>query len=775
MNENNVVEIYQDNTPSKIAFIRNAWWSNNEFLICESGLYKRAFIDKRFKENRTSNKVPEWVQIHSLPIIPVSINSPYYSPEEKGVFNNIKSGYVEIKFKSALGMNWETKYITYEQYQHICNSVLKRTWMTTGFDERSIQKMLNQCLLDGQTGYINSLGDEMPPFIPVQKIFDKAGYSEDFIQGENGEVIKQMIFLRKGDKKFLVPDDSEIQSVAKGDYKKEFAVKKDMLHESPLIRMIHMHSVSGYARPIIVKTDINYYLYLYGLPDKGKSKIAECSVSNECKPSVHVGNVAQLGSSKPGLESDIQDFNHGTYHLEEADSYTKKAEILLQLLNGGGAVIRDTKSENNDATKRRNYNVNFIMFGNNPLNSVFSDSDGKKTAVLSRGIQLDILDEVIHKPNVSPVKFLQWNETLADNYGSVRFHATDYVLANTDFLKRIYNTFIFALNDHDKSINYEELNLDIKDLKGFEDIQTRNFSFLKNADRSSYLYASLYIGAYILGHLYGEDTFVECVDTLKTVLYSRSDEEMPVDNSVNDIDVDTFCTLKNFVKDVGLNGQNMIWEGYAYDKSCDTFQGDMFKLHEYQKTIALKISEHARNKNTDILGYVNITKPMTSADDMVGTVMLTPAGQARLQKYNLDIEQLKDSGNNLNERYIALNPKRNPENCKNDTEKKNLINQLFYVVKAVNGKAERGQILKKQLFQYADNTSNNKSKTAFFRLDDYPSIFLEEIKEDKPLKEVINKENVKMEEKDVADNFANSSLTDEELESYLSHDFSSMI
>ena len=769
-----IVELHKNNDAAKIAFIKNAWWSNNDFLICENGMYKRYYPDRRTKgyaENGIG-KIPEWTQVHSLPVFPVSINNPHYDPIEKGVYNNINVGFVEIKFKSALGLEWKTQFITYEQYQNICNSVLKKTWMVTGFDERSIQRMLNQCFLDGQSGYVNALGDEMPPFLPVQKIFNKSGYSDDFIQDENGNIQTTKVFLRKGDKKFLVPDDSQIQSVAVGDLDKEIKVKREILECSPLNQALTMMCLSGYARGAAININYNPYILVYGEASKGKSRTIETLISNECKPSSSTGNIVQaIGATLPGVESNLLDFNHGPYVIDEADElFNKKPSEVLLLLNGGGNKKRDTKSENTDAILSRTYHNNFLMFGNAPFSSVYSDADKKKVPVLTRGIELDIADPVIHRPIVSQMKYTEWNETLFENYGHVRFLATDYVIKNADLLKKLYNNFIFKSCDFDK----EHTKLKVE---GFEDIGEYNFSFLKKFDRTACVYACMYVGAYIIKHIYGEEVFRGCIDTLRTLFYARSDEFNPQDLYENE-DVDNFNLLKSFVFDCGLNGQNMIWNGYAWDESCETFEGDMYKLHDHQKNIAKKITKTAREKNTSILGYVEITKPMLHAHDLVGNVMLTPAGQKRFKEYGRDLEALKISGEKLNALYLSKFPDRNPDLAKDDKNKIALINELFFVVKSVNMKTDKGKTLHQQLASsYTDSFSANKNRTAFFRLDDYNSIFFDPIEIEKnPQAEVLQTSNsvddVKQAEPEVAAFFA--SLENEDFEDFMNNKFSSL-
>jgi len=774
MNENNVVEIYQDNTPSKIAFIRNAWWSNNDFLICESGMFKRSYPDRRKKTSieNSSGNVPEWTQVHSLPVFPVSINNPHYDPFEKGVYNNIKSGFVEIKFKSALGLEWKNQFISYEQYQNICNSVLKKTWMVTGFDERTIQRMLNQCFLDGQSGYVNALGEQMPSFLSVQKIFNKSGYSDDFIEDAQGNIKPTKVFLRKGDAKFLVPDDSQILSVAAGDINEELRVKREILECSPFNQCLTMMCLSGYARGAAINMNFNPYILVHGVASKGKSRAIETIVSNECKPSISVGNVVQaIDATLPGIESNLLDFNHGPYVIDEADElFNKKPSEVLLLLNGGGNKKRDTKSENSDAIFSRTYHNNFLMFGNAPFSKIYSDADQKKVPVLTRGIELDIDDEVIHRPIVSPMKYSDWNETLFSNYGHVRFLATEYVVENADFLKKLYNNFIFKSCDHEKELKKVVL-------EGFEDIAKYNFSFLKKYDRTASVYACMYVGAYIIKHIYGEAIFSKCIDSLRTLFYSRSDEQNPSEIYSN-ADIDNYNALKSFVIDCGLNGQNMIWSGYAWDETCETFKGDMYKFHEHQKNIAKKITKTAREKNTSILGYVEITKPMLDGNDLVGNVMLTPAGQKRFKDYGIDLETLKISGEKLNNLYLGKYPDKNPEKAKDDKIKVSLINELFFVVKSVNMKTDKGKTLHQQLASsYTDSFSANKNRTAFFRLDDYNSIFFDPIEvksafESEVLENNNNIDAVKEVSPEVADFFAD--LDSEDFEDFMNNKFSSL-
>ncbi|MHB9348774.1 hypothetical protein ACPUEX_22420 [Enterobacter vonholyi] len=707
----NIIE-FKRSDDLKIQFIREAFWSNKDYLICESGMYKRVYPDQRYKANKDA--LPEWKQVHRLALYPISIASPHYEPSESGVFNNIKKGFVEIRYKTAHGLEWRNQMISFEQYQRICTSVLTKDWITSGVEEKVIQTMLNLCYLDGQEGYINALDEKCPPFITVQKVFDKAGYSDDYKKDENGNLIPTKVFLRKGDKKFLVENAVEIHSRAVGEAEKEFSVKSEIMRFSPISRAVNMMSVGGYTKSLVnVEGNYNPYLLIYGEASRGKSKILETTVSHECRPSSTVGNVAQAkDSSIPGLESTILDFNHGFYCIDEIDMFSKSGGDLLALLNGGGSKKRDTKSDDVNAILNRTYENTFIFFANEPFSKIYSDLDSKKPPVISRGIEINIDDPVIHRPLVDKQKYAEWNKIIHANFGHTRLAATEYVINNQKFLQQTFENFIFAVCDHDKK--YKELNIE-----GFEDLENYHFSFLKKIDRTAEVYATMYCGAYIIKHVFGQETFDLCIETLKELLYSRSDERNACD-SLNDENIDKFEQLKHFVHDYG---DSMCWTGYAWDDVCE--DANLYEKERLQKGAAKTITRKAKEKPGAILAYVEITKLMEHETDYVGNIMLTPAGQKKLKDYEIDINGLKTAGEKLNELYLQKYPDRDPDFATDSDLKNKLINELFFVVKAVNGKTEKGKTLLQQLASFEDNFSNAKSKTAFFRLDDYESIFMD--------------------------------------------------
>jgi len=399
----------------------------------------------------------------------------------------------------------------------------------------------------------------------------------------------------------------------KGEAEVQLQAYREMIDDSPLFAFSISFAASGYLRGVI-KSLLTPFFNIFGDPHMGKSSILHLLAAMQGNPLKGHGNLLNSNTTITGFHNHLVLNNHGLVLIDELDSMFnqdkgKAGENILDITNGGGKGYSD---------QYRNYKQGAAWLAaaicsmNAPISN-YSGGSNKEKALLSRMLEIDILDDELKRFSCKPV---HWINTIMENYGHFYPIAIETIKNNAKKYVSFYNEF------------NTELEADIK------------MADLQEKPRLLEMLTFAMCGAQLVGDILGEEARAKCVDAVNIMLtrYKRmEDSEISLKRQEQLACYDTF---KNFIAN---NAGRFRWEGKAYVSRTRTRDMDLA-----QESQAAEHTVQATRMAQGALGVVVQNSVMEHSLDFDGYVLLNSMAFEAMKRQDISKDSLIDAAKGLN-------------------------------------------------------------------------------------------------------------------------------
>ncbi|HHL1923311.1 TPA: hypothetical protein ACQ2HY_003318 [Klebsiella pneumoniae] len=573
--------------------IDTAFYSDSEYLIHETGFYRKA----KTKDDET----PYWQLLHENFVYPVGLYQS--NPSDKINMNDrLNETYVRVRYLSVDKNKIKEIILTHPDYSNIIKSKLRLAgWIPPVQNEKMIQVAINNALKRGQEDYIKADGTLGKAFVESKLAYTTKGW----VKTENND----WIHIRETNEQYV--GTTKGFSVIEGSAEIQIAVFKEMMRRSPQVCLYVLAMAAAYCRGRIRKTMLfSPMIVFYGEAGKGKTSMYVRMSSVECRPQLNRTLITNYTTTSVAFEKKLADSTSGFYCIDEIDMMGGKgasgdlAENILNICNG----IPRSKHDS-DIGFTEGYSYDLIMFALSNTSIIdLVKGHKKEEAVSSRLLEIDINDPLLHNfVDVSIDEMERWDALLLENHGHLRGLYVDYIAKNHEKL-------------NDAMLTYEN-----------ELENNRDYQAIKNDHRKKQILALLHVGADIVSEVFGEEYGQLCLNTVQ-ILQDRYSKKNDIANVENIKDISLLSNLKHWISQ---NVQNFVWKNYAYTESSN---GN--PAHEQQEH-AKYLSNKAYNLKDGCFGVIKLNRPMKDELDFDGTIQIFGAGQANLEKNQINAVILK--------------------------------------------------------------------------------------------------------------------------------------
>lgn len=587
--------------------IDEAFFANNEYVIHESGIYKlKSGKDKSYF----------WQKLTDFYIRPVALLNTVdinldLKEELTDANKEINAFHVSIEFVNIRNEKRRLN-IPHDLFTDLSRSKLIKTGYELPPDlniRREIQKAINAALRQGQSSYVRTDGVRVEPCVEFSEAYTARGWVNDTTH------------IRESHPRF-VGSTLKLRTDRRGEASIQYDVFKQLIKSSRLFALFTSVAFAGYTKDRIRKTaNFSPIWNIYGKAQAGKSTLCLMIASIEGSPTKAAGLIKDSTSTWVGLESFLAGYTNGFFIIDEIDEFFRDKTAVSRLLamaNNGG---RSKFDQDTEATEGKSWNLNIISNSNDKLENLIK-GDQKEEAATTRVFEFDVQDKELnifgdHHDSEGKNIITDLQVKLLGNYGHLYQDIIDYIIANADKL------------DKDILIYEEELK------------RNPHYLRLKDDKRTVQCIALEMIGADIVGGVLGDEYGKLCHEAIAIHKSRFSNIDEP-DYNEDDIHWDRMEMLKDFIN---ANKGSFVWETYAYEeKDGDISDNNYLKQ---QKAKAKFFSTNADMKG-NVLGFIKLDRMMEHAKDFEGSVILTAAGEAHLQRtFKVYISDLKAAANFL--------------------------------------------------------------------------------------------------------------------------------
>ncbi|THB84435.1 hypothetical protein E1N66_10405 [Pantoea allii] len=555
--------------------IETAYFSNEEFLIHDSGVYQISY-------NKLL-EIKEWKLLHHSFVLPIEYLQLNPKASEKTANNNVQMNetYVRVLYKSSDGNKNSYSLLPFQEFDDICKSKLRKTdWSKPSRFERAFQAALQVALKTGQSEYVRHDGKIAKPFVVKKRCFNKKGWVQD----------NKWIHIRDNHPQFVGNTKQRTMSAGSAILCVN-TYKKMMKHSLQSCFEMAFHALSytqGFLRP---SNNFSPMYVKFGEPGSGKSSSSIMMNAIECCPQKDMCLFLDRRTSAVAFERILADYNNGFMHIDEIDIIAKgnpddTAERIIDLCDGSPRSVADQDSE---YTQGKVHKGALIATANTPLSEVMKGS-GKAAAAMDRIIEINFQDEEIYTyRDISLAEIEEFHNTLLENYGHIYPLFVDYISKNRAKLK--------------------------EDLLTYEDEIEEG----KTKYRSKQIIALLRIGADIVSAVFGIEYGKRCHTAIDIVKRRKFEESSSVVKNFEEVKI--MLSLKEWIK---ANKNCFEWSTFAYSK-------DETGYHR-QKEEARTLTANASKRNGGVFGVIKLEKPCQNEDDLNGTIVIWPNGQENMKR-----------------------------------------------------------------------------------------------------------------------------------------------
>lgn len=576
LSDSGVLNLPNDNDITKAI----VWYEDDEYLVNTVAIYK-----KRYNEDLEQ---VELFEIHDSPICIYKILEKKNANEEQGITNSIQ--YVMMKYRiSGLELDAQgRKLARYKTSVMLTNDALQMK-STGRFDPPH--------LLNGWTAPTDSktraavlkILNNMKRNCITTTAYERTGWHYDERTGRYIHITPSHPYYL-GARNFAY--------VSKSGTRERWAkVMTDMCLNSPMYALIFAAAVSSFLRGIIPIETVSHALILCGKAGMGKTTILN-SVGTITGPFSNTNNDSSAptaiegGSSMAATEDLLQARNNATLGFNEFDSYVKKngVEATQGLMNGGNRIV---KNNTNTGINIKKWCSLLLATANNKPSQIAESSGGKFEAFLSRILELDIEDPIIHRfeDGKNGFSLAEAEMTLANNYGHGYEMITGFISDNIEMLSKTLQ----------KKFDDYKANQELK--KHLAENETRLLLLFSYIETGGVIIESI-LGAQ--GKLVNQQVISavsEYVKKIKTSETNRNHEAKSIE------------IIKQLKNNIMMNPRAFIWEGFAYDNES---MGESLQVRsDRQKELAGFYSK----ENTPKIGIIKQVRPFEDPFDFEGEVL----------------------------------------------------------------------------------------------------------------------------------------------------------
>lgn len=601
MNEkNNVIQYDASIIKRALQAQDNPWRETDEYSIGPDGIFIRTI-----KVYKNGVEDARWNLIHPFPLMPIefidaatddAVSTPFDTENQVSV--NESKAFIKVKFLDLIGNEVIVKLPQAELTQLTKNSELTKRWQPPSSSKASkVVEIMQKVLKDGQSSVLSPAGIKYDPCIKYTRGIDKCGWDKTFTK-----------HIRPGHQDYV--GEHECLTLKAGSAELHIGTMANWIESDLQLALSETHKLSGYAKKIIYKDNVNHILILVGPPGMGKSaRLGAMATAEGCMIQELNRTLINSNFSWAGIERHIKLINHGYLCIDELDKIASinkntAAEIILGLANQTTRRI----AQNNSSSKARptdTFSLNIIAAANT---SILERLKGHPdyAAISSRIFEIDIRDPEITGYQGDLTVINVWKRLLEENYGHVYERVIKHITENR----------IALINDFTRLQN--------------ELLTKEEYTHFQHYQRDAEFVAYLQIGADLVSKIYGEKAGVAAH---KAVEIFRRRYTLEI-GQVYDKSAGAKAIMNRFKEWIADNIGSMRVNGFAYTMAIGRSQ------EEAQLEYAERLTNNATTSRGGAIAGLEQSRPMAHPTDFEGRIFIKAEAERFLEKAGLNISEI---------------------------------------------------------------------------------------------------------------------------------------